>query len=33
MTAQVDILAMRRTVLSYIVNPISKIFTQGLKEL
>jgi membrane fusion protein, adhesin transport system len=33
MTAQVDILAMRRTVLSYIVNPVSKIFTQGLKEL
>lgn len=33
MTAQVDILAMRRTVLSYIVNPVSKIFSQGLKEL
>ena len=33
MTAQVDILAMRRTVLSYIVNPVSKVFTQGLKEL
>jgi adhesin transport system membrane fusion protein len=33
MTAQVDILAMRRTVLSYIVNPVSKIFSQGLNKL
>jgi adhesin transport system membrane fusion protein len=33
MTAQVDIVASRRTILSYIVNPISKVFVRGLKQL
>jgi adhesin transport system membrane fusion protein len=33
MTAQVDIVASRRTILSYIVNPVSKVFSQGLKQL
>jgi len=33
MTAQVDILAMRRTVLSYIVNPVSKIFAKAMKDV
>lgn len=33
MTAQVDIVAMRRTVLSYIVNPVSKIFAKAMKDV
>jgi hypothetical protein len=33
MTAQVDILAMRRSILSYIVNPVSKLFSQAMKDV
>lgn len=33
MTAQVDIMAMRRTVLSYIVNPVSKVFAKAMKDV
>lgn len=31
MTAQVDIMDMKRTVLSYVVNPVSKMFSQAMR--
>lgn len=33
MTAQVDILALKRSVLSYLVNPVTKMFSQAMREL
>jgi adhesin transport system membrane fusion protein len=33
MTAQVDIVATRRTILSYIVNPINKVLAQGFNQI